>query len=62
VLKVLRQEGIPVDAITETSMGAIIGGLAAAGYTPAEIQALFRENDLNDLFSGTPVRLDFGAG
>jgi NTE family protein len=56
VLKVLRREGIPIDAIAGTSMGAIIGGLAAAGYTPAEIEAIFLENDLNDLFSDTPAR------
>ena len=38
---------------------AIIGGLA--GYTPAEIEGLCRMNDLDDLFSDTPVRPDFGA-
>jgi NTE family protein len=57
VLKVLRDEGIPVDAIAGTSMGAIIGGLAAAGYTPGEIEALFLENDLTELFSDTPARV-----
>ncbi len=56
VLKVLYAEGIPVDAIAGTSMGAIIGGLAAAGYQPNEIEAIFLENDLNDLFSDTPSR------
>lgn len=56
VLKVLYAEGIPVDAIAGTSMGAIVGGFAAAGYQPDEIEAIFLENDLNDLFSDTPSR------
>lgn len=56
VLKVLRREGIPVDAIAGTSMGAIVGGFAAAGYQPDEIEAIFLKNDLNDLFSDTPSR------
>ena len=56
VLKVLHAEGIPVDAIAGTSMGAIVGGFAAAGYQPGEIEAIFLKNDLNDLFSDTPSR------
>ena len=32
VLKVLEKAGIPVDIVTGTSMGSIIGGLYAIGY------------------------------
>jgi len=56
VLKVLYAEGIPVDALAGTSMGAIVGGFLAAGYQPDEIEQIFLENDLNDLFSDTPSR------
>ncbi len=56
VLKVLQREGIPVAAIAGTSMGALVGGLAAAGYPPDAIAALFLENDWNDLFTDTPAR------
>ncbi len=35
VLKVFEEEGIPVDVITGTSMGALVGGLYAAG-TPVK--------------------------
>ena len=56
VLKVLHKEGISLDAIAGTSMGAIIGGFAAAGYQPDEIESIFVENNLNDLFSDTPSR------
>src|SRR5512135_1358886 len=33
VLKVLERYGIPVDFIAATSMGAIVGGLYASGYS-----------------------------
>ena len=32
VLKVLEKAGIPVDIVTGTSMGSIVGGLYAIGY------------------------------
>jgi len=56
VLMVLREEGIPVAAIAGTSMGAIIGGFAAAGHHPDEIRRIFLDNDWNDLFTDTPSR------
>ncbi len=40
VLKVLERHGIPVDFVAATSMGAIIGGLYAAGYTTAQLESL----------------------
>jgi NTE family protein len=39
VLKSLEQNHIPIDYIAGTSMGALIGGLYAAGYSIAEIEA-----------------------
>ncbi len=39
VLKVLERERIPIDYITGTSMGSIIGGLYASGMSPEEIEA-----------------------
>ncbi len=56
VLKVLAEEGIPVSAIAGTSMGALVGGLTAAGYRPAEIETVFLKNDWNDIFRDTPAR------
>lgn len=38
VLKVLERERIPVDLITGTSMGAIIGGLYASGMSASELE------------------------
>lgn len=39
-IQALEDNGIPVDYITGTSMGAIIGALYACGYTPAEMMDL----------------------
>jgi len=39
-LKALEENNIPIDYIAGTSMGALIGGLYAAGYSPEEIEQL----------------------
>jgi NTE family protein len=56
VLKVLEEAGLPVDCIAGTSMGAVVGGLYAAGYSPAEIESLSVAIDWDDLFSDTVGR------
>jgi NTE family protein len=40
VLKALEENNIPIDYIAGTSMGAIIGGLYASGYSPREIEKM----------------------
>ncbi len=40
VLKALEENNIPVDYIVGNSMGALIGGLYAAGYSPEEITTM----------------------
>jgi NTE family protein len=40
VIQALEDNNIPIDYIAGTSMGAIVGGLYAAGYTPAEMMQL----------------------
>src|SRR5690554_4695227 len=49
VLKVLEEEGIQIDYIGGTSMGAIIGALYASGYTANQLDSLFRTVDANAL-------------
>lgn len=44
-LKVIEEVGIPVDIVVGTSMGSIIGGMYAIGYTPAQMDSLVREQD-----------------
>ena len=45
VIKALEENHIPIDYITGTSMGAIIGGLYAAGYSTDEMEILFKSED-----------------
>jgi NTE family protein len=58
VLEVLEREHIPVCRVAGTSMGSIVGGLYAAGYSPSEMNAVVGELDWGDLFSDDPVRVD----
>ena len=51
VLKVLEEAGIPIDYIAGTSMGAIVGGLYAVGYSANEIDSLVKLQDWNLLLS-----------
>lgn len=58
VLKVLEEAGIPVDYIAGTSMGSIVGGLYALGYSPAELDSLVRTQDWVALLSDRVARTD----
>ncbi|MGQ0428380.1 MAG: patatin-like phospholipase family protein [Gammaproteobacteria bacterium] len=58
VLKALEEQRVPIDAIAGTSMGAVIGGLYAAGRSPAEIEALVSTLDWNDAFRDRSPRRD----
>lgn len=49
VLKVLEENGVKVDYIAGTSMGAIIGGLYASGYTASELDSIFKNVDTEAL-------------
>ncbi len=57
ILKVFERENIPIDFVAGTSMGGIIGGLYAAGYSAEELQRIALDIDWNDLLSDTPTRL-----
>ena len=50
VLKVIEEIGIPVDIVVGTSMGAIVGGLYAAGYSPSDMEKLSRGLDWQSAF------------
>lgn len=47
VLKVLEEEGIDVDIIGGTSMGSVVGGLYAMGYSVKEIEKMALTQDWN---------------
>ena len=52
VLKALEEHGIPVDYITGTSAGALIGALYAAGYSPEEIELLASSESFQKMSTG----------
>jgi NTE family protein len=56
VLQVLEGLQVPVDCVAGTSMGAIVGGLYAAGYSPAELEGLVRELDWRGFLRDAPDR------
>lgn len=49
VLKKLEEVGVRIDYIAGTSMGAIIGGLYASGYSANELDSVLHVYDLNGL-------------
>ena len=51
VLKVLEKAGIPIDIITGTSMGSIVGGLYAIGYNAHSLDSVARAQDWNYVIS-----------
>ncbi|MEI6140716.1 MAG: patatin-like phospholipase family protein [Mariniphaga sp.] len=52
VIKALEENNVPIDYITGTSMGAIIGGLYAAGYSPKQMEELFKSEDFKHWSTG----------
>jgi NTE family protein len=52
VLKALEEAQIPIDYIAGTSMGAIIGGLYAAGYSPSDMEKIITSEEFNEWVSG----------
>lgn len=56
VLKVLEEANIPIDIITGTSMGAVVGGLYSIGYSAAQLDSLVRVQDWAKLLSDNITR------
>ncbi len=58
VLRVLEELKVPVDIITGTSMGSIVGGLYATGYTSAQLESVVRDTDWLGIFDTRAPRAD----
>ena len=56
VLKVLHEMRVPVDLITGTSMGAVVGGVFSTGLTYPELEALVMAEDWSRIFQDDPPR------
>ncbi len=51
VLKVLEEAGVRIDYIGGTSMGAIIGGLYASGYSANQLDSIIKTTDFNKILT-----------
>jgi predicted acylesterase/phospholipase RssA len=58
VIRVLENMQIPIDAVAGTSMGAVVGGLYAAGLSGAEIENVFSELDWQEMIRDRAPRRD----
>jgi NTE family protein len=56
VLKVIEEAGIPIDYITGTSVGSIIGGLYAIGYDAATLEDIVGKQNWKELLSNSVKR------
>jgi NTE family protein len=52
VLKALEENDIPIDYITGTSMGALIGSMYAAGYSPQQIDSIVNTEEFKNNSKG----------
>ncbi|MFU8815509.1 MAG: patatin-like phospholipase family protein [Pseudomonadales bacterium] len=59
VLRALEELQVPVHGIVGTSMGAVVGALYAAGYSPEALERLAITLDWGDLFRDDPSRDSF---
>ncbi len=50
-LKLIEKYDIPIDYITGTSIGSVVGALYAMGYSADEIEKIARKMDWKDMFS-----------
>ena len=55
-LKVIEELGIPIDYIGGTSMGSIVGGLYALGYTSIQLENYIKEADWENLLTDRVLR------
>ena len=58
VLKVLEEAGVQVDYIVGTSIGSIVGGLYAAGYSASELETMFQTQEWLSLLTDRKASLN----
>jgi len=61
VLQVLDSLQVPIDMVSGTSMGSVIGALYACGYSGNEIEKLFSQTKWQELFDESVSRKDFAG-
>ena len=55
-LKIIDSLGIKIDYVSGTSMGSIVGGLYAAGYSASDIEKIVNDTDFIDLLMNDKTR------
>jgi NTE family protein len=58
VIRMLEELRIPVDLVTGSSMGALMGGMYAAGMTSDELESVVRGIDWQDIFADGTTRAE----
>ena len=56
VIQAIEEAGIRIDYITGTSMGSLVGGLYAIGYTSDQLAEMATSNNFVELFTEKPDR------
>ncbi|MGI9316335.1 MAG: patatin-like phospholipase family protein [bacterium] len=56
VIRELERQRIPIDYISGTSMGAILGAMYASGYSTDEMEAVLKDTDWDNIFDDDPPR------
>jgi NTE family protein len=62
ILKVFEKYGLPIDGIAGTSIGAVIGGLYASGYTAGEIESIAHQIQWSEIMQDSPQRSQLFIG
>jgi NTE family protein len=62
VLQAIEEHGIPIDFIVGTSMGSIVGGLYAAGYSATQLREIAHTIPWSDITVDTPPRTSLFLG
>lgn len=52
VLKALEENNIPIDYLSGTSVGGLVGALYASGYSPEEMEKLVTSRDFQNMING----------
>jgi len=60
VIKALEENGVPIDYISGTSIGALIGAYYSVGYTTREIERIVEDNFFQSITKGDlPAKYDY---
>ena len=51
IIEALESKGIPIDKVFGTSIGALVGGLYSAGYSPSDMREVVLSDALPELFT-----------